>query len=158
MIKNKAITPEAIYLKAKYYCNYQERSHYETREKLYSLGLHKADVEAMLARLITEGYLDEERFACSFARGRFGLKGWGRIKIKYALKQKKVSEYSIKTALKQINDNEYFTALKRLGDDKWAALKNEQFLTRQAKTSGYLLQKGYELHLVRDVIKSLAQK
>jgi regulatory protein len=93
--------------KAKHYCAYQERCHSEVKEKLYSLGMNKKEVDELLSELISDNYLNEERFAILFAGGKFRIKQWGRIKIKYALKQKQVSEYCIKKALAAIYERDY---------------------------------------------------
>ena len=82
---------EVTLQKAKHYCKYQERSHQEVRNKLYALGLCKADVEELLSNLISEHYLDEERFALQYVSGKFRIKKWGRIKIREGLKLKQVS-------------------------------------------------------------------
>ena len=150
--KNDSV--DKILQKAKHFCAYQERSHYEVREKLYAFGLYKAQVEDMLTLLITEDYLNEERFAKSFARGRFRLKQWGRTKIKYELKLRKVSDYNIKTAMKEIGDDEYAATLQKLADNKWASLKGGHKLERQAKATAFLLQRGYEAPLVHQAIKT----
>ena len=100
----KYVTNEQALQKLKHYCAYQERCHSEVKEKLYSLGVWKKDQDQMIATMIEEGYLNEERFAIAFASGRFKIKHWGRVKIKYELKQKQVSEYCIKKALKQIEE------------------------------------------------------
>ena len=97
----KYLTKEQALQKLKHYCAYQERCHSEVKEKLFSLGIWKKDHDEIVATLIEESYLNEERFAIAFASGRFQIKQWGRVKIKYELKQKQVSEYSIKKALKQ---------------------------------------------------------
>src|ERR1700748_907813 len=99
MWKRTVLSPEQALQKARHYCGYQERCHSEVQEKLYSLGLRKPQVEAALATLIEENYLNEERFAIQFAGGHFRLKQWGKVRIRYQLKQKKVSEYCIRTAL-----------------------------------------------------------
>src|ERR1700740_2162465 len=98
-----SLTKEQALQKARHFCGYQERHHREVKEKLYGFGLYKNDVEELLSKLIEENYLNEERFAIQFAGGRFRIKQWGRVKIKYALKQKQVSEYCIKKALKAID-------------------------------------------------------
>src|SRR6187401_2447386 len=100
-MQQKNIGTEKALQKIKHYCAYQERSHYEVKEKLYSFGLYKNEVELLLSQLVEENYLNEERYAIAFAGGKFRIKQWGRVKIKYELKQKQVSEYSIKKALKQ---------------------------------------------------------
>ena len=100
--------------KARYYCTYQERCHSEVKEKLYSLGLYKKDVEELLSNLIEDNYLNEERFAIQFAGGRFRIKQWGKVKIKYELKQKLVSDFCIKKALASINENDYQKTIQKL--------------------------------------------
>src|SRR5882762_609956 len=97
------LSQEQALQKAKHYCAYQERCHSEVKEKLYSFGLWKQEVETILSQLIEEGYLNEERFAIQFAGGKFRMKQWGRVKIKYELKQRQVSEYCVKKALKEID-------------------------------------------------------
>lgn len=149
------ISPDKAFQKIKHYCAYQERCHYEVKEKLFGMGLHKAEVELLLSRLIEEDYLNEGRFAIQFAGGHFRLKQWGKVKISYELKQKRVSSYNIKQALSEINMDEYLVTLQKLAVAKWNALKNEQYLNRQAKTSGYLVRKGYEPALVQQVIAKI---
>ncbi|MBA4196848.1 MAG: RecX family transcriptional regulator [Chitinophaga sp.] len=157
MFKQK-LTPEQALQKARHYCAYQERSHFEVKEKLYGFGLYKTEVEQLLSNLIEEDYLNEERFAKQFAGGRFRLKHWGRVKIEYELKQKKVSVYNIKKAIKEIEEDEYLAVLKSLAEKKWNSLKAEQYLNRIAKTTHYLLQKGFEQGLISNAIKELRNK
>ena len=147
----KQLTAGQALQKLRHYCAYQERCHSEVKEKLYSLGIGKKGLDGIIATLIEEGYLDEERFALAFAGGKFRIKQWGRVKIKYELKQKQVSDYSINKALKQINEKEYIAVLKKLAEDKYASLKNEQPFLRKKKTMNYLLQKGYEGEMVRGI-------
>ena len=149
----KQLTKEQALQKLKHYCGYQERCHSEVKEKLYSLGVWKKDQDEIIAALIEEKYLDEERFAIAFAGGRFRLKQWGRVKIKYELKQKQVSEYSIKKALKLIDEADYLKVLQKLATEKYAVLKDEQFLLRKKKTMDYLLGKGFEMELVRGMVE-----
>ena len=99
MFKRASLSLEQALQKLRHYCGYQERCHQEVKEKLYSLGLRKQDVETAIATLIEEDYLNEERFATQFAGGHFRLKQWGRVKIRFELKLKQVSEYNIKKAL-----------------------------------------------------------
>jgi len=149
----KQLSKEQALQKLKHYCGYQDRSHSEVKEKLYSLGVWKKDHDEIMAALIEENYLNEERFALAFARGKFRMKQWGRVKIKYELKQRQVSEYSIKKALKQIDEEEYMTSLKKLAEDRYASLKGEQYLVRKKKTIDYLMQKGYEPGLIQIAMK-----
>ena len=147
----KKLTPEQALQKLKHYCAYQERCHSEVKEKLYSLGVWKNEHDGIISTLIEEDYLNEERFAIAFAGGKFRMNQWGRIKIKYELRQRQVSDYSIKKAVQQIKETEYSAMLKKLAKEKYASLKNEQQLIRKKKTMDYLLQKGFEMELIRGV-------
>ncbi len=144
-LSRTSLSPEQALQKARHYCGYQERCHSEVQEKLYSYGLRKPQVEAALATLIEENYLNEERFATQFAGGHFRLKKWGRVRIRYQLKLRKLSDYCIKKALASIDDEEYDRTLARLMEEKWAGLDGEDHpLIRKRKVQQYLLQKGYE--------------
>ena len=158
IISSIAVTKEQALQKLKHYCGYQERCHVEVKQKLYSLGLWKKDVDALLSQLIEENYLNEERFAQLFAGGKFRMKHWGRIKIIYELKQKKISEYCIKKGLKEIDENDYKKTLLKLATAKWETLKTEKnVFVKKNKTINYLLQKGYESSLANDAIALLQE-
>jgi regulatory protein len=157
-VLNKTYTKEQALQKIKQYCAYQERSHFEAKEKLYSFGLHKTDVEILLSNLIEEDYLNEERYATLFAGGHFRSKKWGRIKINAALQQKRVSAYNIRKGLSVIDETAYRKCLLQLALVKWKSVKSEQWMNRMAKTTNYLLQKGYEANLIQDTIAQIRSK
>ena len=154
----KFLTPEQAFQKLKQYCAYQERSHSEVQEKLYALGVWKKDHAEIISKLIEENYLNEERFAIAFAGGKFRIKHWGRVKIKYELKQKQVSDYSIRKALKQIDEQDYLNSLSKIAIQKYESHKNEQYLIRKKKTMDYLMHKGYESNLITEVMQTIAKK
>lgn len=156
MAYKKILTKEQALQKLKQYCAYQERCHREVKEKLYALGVWKRDHDEIIATLIEENYLNEERFAIAYAGGKFRIKGWGRVKIKYELKQKRVSEYCIKKALKQIDESDYIAKLTKLAIEKYQSLKGEQYLIRKKKTIDYLVGRGFELDLINFVISELS--
>ena len=150
---NTKLSKEQALPKIKQYCTYQERCHAEVKEKLYSFGLYKKDVEQLMSQLIEENYLNEERFAIQYAGGKFRMNQWGRIKIKYALKQKQVSDYCIKKALKEINESDYKKILQKLAEKKLKMLKTEtNIFIKKKRLQDYLLQKGYEGELVRELV------
>ena len=157
---NTKFSKEQALPKIKQYCTYQERCHAEVKEKLYSFGLYKKkDVEQLMSQLIEENYLNEERFAIQYAGGKFRMNQWGRIKIKYALRQKQVSEYSIKKGLKEINESDYKKTLQKLAEQKLKTLKNESnVFSKRKKLQDYLLQKGYETDLILEEIKNIGKK
>lgn len=149
------LTKEQAWQKIKHYCAYQERSHSEVKNKLYGFGLYKSEVEEMLSKAIEEDYLNEERFAELFAGGKFRMKSWGKVKIIYELRQKGVSSYNINRGLKAIPDADYRSTLQKLAEHKWQQLEGEHPISRQAKTTSYLMQKGYELPLIQQTIQGI---
>jgi regulatory protein len=148
MLQRKKLTQEQAFQKAKHYCGYQERSHKEVNEKLFSLGIKKNEREAIIAKLIEENYLNEERFAIAFAGGKFRIKKWGRIKIRSELKKRGVSDYCVNKAIKQIGEKEYMQTLKNLANKYYASLKGEQEAFKKKKTIDHLMQKGFEGELI----------
>ena len=159
MLQRKQLTKEQALQKLRHYCAYQERCHAEAREKLYSFGLRKQMVEESLSQLIEEDYLNEERFAIQFAGGKFRMKQWGRVKISHALKERRVSAYCINKALKELDEEAYEKTLHKLAEQKWGTVKGEGVngFVKMAKTTDYLLQKGYESELVRRVVNALKE-
>ncbi len=152
----KNIGTEKAWQKIKHYCAYQERSHAETKDKLYSFGLYKQEVETLVSQLIEENYLNEERYALAFAGGKFRMKKWGKTKIKYELQLKKVSEYCIKKALSDIDAIDYEDTLCKLAENKLATLREETNpFVLKTKLRNYLLQKGYESALINEVMSKL---
>jgi regulatory protein len=157
-VQKKYLTKEQALQKLRQYCAYQERSHFEVKQKLWDLGVRRAEHDEIISSLIEEDYLNEERFAKAFVGGKFRMKDWGRKKIYYALKEKQVSEYNIKKAMKEIDDEEYKKILKELAEKKYELLKGEQYLVRKKKTMDYLMQKGYEMDLVNKAIAALTDQ
>ena len=152
-------TPEQSLPKIKQYCAYQERCHAEVRDKLYSFRLNKKEVEAIISILITENYLNEERFAIQFSGGKFRMKHWGKNKIKQALKYKQVSDYCIKKALKEIDNKEYEKTFQKLAAQKLITLKSEKnIFIKKRKLQDYLLQKGFESDLAREEVGKIGKK
>jgi regulatory protein len=159
MIRTKQLSKEQALQKLRHYCSYQERCHAEVKEKLYSFGLFKQVVEECISQLIEENCLNEERFAIQFAGGKFRIKQWGRQKIKHALKLKRVSEYCIRKAIQEIDQEQYIKTLNKLAAQKWRSIKGQgitRFVKTQ-KTTVWLLQRGYESDLIRKVIAEMEQ-
>jgi regulatory protein len=154
MFQGNNLTKEQAYQKLKHFCGYQERCHSDVKEKAYSFRLRKSDVEELLSRLIEEEYLNEERFAILFAGGKFRVKQWGRVKIKFELKQKRISDYCIRKALNGIDEKEYLLTLTRLAKKKWASINKlgTNHFVKMTKTRNFLLQKGYESEMINKVI------
>ncbi len=138
------------------YCNYQERSHRNVQDKLYQLGCNASEVGQLIADLIENDLLNEERFARSFARGKFRLKHWGRKKIVQQLRYHNISDYCIRKAISEIEDAEYFASLKKRAERKLDELSKERnHIAQKAKLYRYLLQKGYETDIISSVYEEI---
>lgn len=151
----KTLSAQQVKQKIERYCAYQERSHQEVRKKLYDFGLYRDDVEEMLSSLITEGYLNEERFSKAFAGGKFRMKKWGRNKIAHALEGKGVSQNCIRIGLKEIDEQEYVAALRALLKQKASGLEEDSVYVVRDRLSRFAIQKGYEPDLVWREINEL---
>lgn len=149
----KYLSKEQAIQKLRQYCGYQERSHSDVREKLFHLGVTRSWHDEIIATLVTDNYLNEERFAIQYAGGKFRINQWGREKIKQELRRKQVSDYCLKKALNQIDEKEYSEVLQKLASNKYDSLEKENEAARQRKTINYLLQKGYEAELVFNVVR-----
>jgi regulatory protein len=149
------LSSEKAYEKIMHWCAYQERSHRETQRKLLSYGLSTALVDELLARLISENFINEERFAATLASGKFRMKKWGRNKIRIELKKHGVSDYSIKKGLAAIDPHEYEKILQELIDKKLKSLKNESAFKTLYKVRNYAISKGFESDLVVQLTSKL---
>jgi regulatory protein len=150
----KIIDEKTARTKAEHYCAYQERSQQEVRHKLYEWGQHTIVVENIISGLITDNFLNEERFAKAYALGKFRQKGWGKTKIKQGLKFKKVPDVLIKKALQTIVDNEYLSMLQKVLSKKEGVLSEKDHYKRKYKLQQYAIGRGYESDLVIDVLKA----
>lgn len=151
----RPISPQEAKDKIRRYCAYQERSHLEVRNKLYGYGLHRGEVDEILTDLITEGFLNEERFAKAFAGGKFRMKRWGRIKIARALEAKGVSGNCVSIGLKEIDDKNYLEVLNELLAEKSQNVdESDRFVLRHL-LSRYAIQKGFEPDIVWGQIRQL---
>jgi regulatory protein len=140
--------------KIKRYCAYQERSQQEVRDKLYSEGLHKKEVELAVSQLVTEGFINEERFAVAYAGGKFRIKQWGRVKIKMELKARKISDYCIKKALSSIDENDYRKSIQKVIDNYGKKLKEKDQRKRNYKIAHHAISRGFEADQVWDILNA----
>lgn len=152
--KKKKLSPQQGIAKARMSCAYQERCQQEMRDKLYEWGLFPDAVENIIADLISNNYLNEERFAISFAGGKFRIKKWGRIKIKIELKKRKISGYCINKAMQEIDDKDYLKTLSELLNKKSKETKGGNERIRNYKIAQYAISRGFEPEIVWDVLNN----
>ena len=156
--KKKFYSPEEALAKAMSYCAYQERCHSEVRTKLLQMNVFGKQLEEIMARLIEENFLNEERFAVAFAGGKFRMKKWGKQKIENELKLRKVSSYCINKAMALIENSEYEKTLQTVMLKKWKSTKGIQEYQRKIKTAQYLISRGYESEMVWQKLKEVSDE
>ncbi len=149
----KKLNPAQALLKAQSTCAYQERCQQEMRDKLYEWGLYPDAVEETIAALITDNFLNEERFAIAYAGGKFRIKKWGKIKIRIELKKRKISEYCIKKAMQEISDSDYVATIKQLIAKKSKDIKGGKPQVRNYKIAQYIASKGFEQNIIWDILR-----
>lgn len=140
------------------YCAYQERCHKEVVSKLKEMNMIPEAIDQIMAHLILENYLNEERFAKSFARGKFSIKKWGRNRILKELKLRNISKYNIQTALQEIDEEDYKKTLDTLANKRVEQLTGKSLQEKRRKLADYLLYRGWENHLVYDKIQTLLKE
>ncbi|WDF53353.1 regulatory protein RecX [Mucilaginibacter sp. KACC 22063] len=151
----KKITDEKVALaKAEHYCAYQERSQQEVRDKLYEWGLWTDAIERIISELIAGNFLNEERFAEAYARGKMNIKHWGKVKIKQGLKIKRVSDPLIRKALLKLDADDYYRILQQVIEKKNRSLTEKDTFKRNYKLKQYALSRGFENDLISDVLKN----
>ncbi len=143
---------------ARDYCSVQERSHQEVTKKLIEWGLDYDQADQVIVNLISQDYLNEERYAKLYAISKFHQNKWGRVKIRYSLKQKDISEKCIEIGLGEIDEKEYFDLCLDLAIKKIETLKGDQHLTKKRKLISYLNTKGFEYELINNVLEKIKDK
>jgi regulatory protein len=139
------------------YCLYRERNHQEVEQKLKSLGMIALARNQILEHLMQEGFLNETRYAESYARGKFLINKWGKKKIRLALKQKNISDYNLKKALEEIDESRYTSQVMQLISKKWASLDHKTDYQTMQKLKSYMLRKGYEYEEINNALSQLKE-
>lgn len=155
---SKYISQDQALQRLQRYCAYQERSHKEVRGKLLDLGIYGDSLEQIMAQLISENFLNEERFARAYARGKFRMKQWGRRRILQELQFQNVSNYSIRKAMEEIPETDYLETLETVLRKKDTSLAESDDFKRRNKVAQYAISRGFEPNLVWDAINRLLEE
>lgn len=139
------------------FCAYQERCHKEVVTKLWELGMRSHEIDQIVVHLIKENYLNEERFAKTYAHGKFSIKKWGRNRIVNELKKRNISKFNISSGLKEIEEEAYFRTFNLLAEKRWAALTEKNLQKKKKKLTDYLFYRGWESELVYTKIRELGK-
>jgi len=155
MMQKKSFTVDEIKHKLEQYCVYQDRCHKEVEQKMFDYNLIPEAKEIILLHLMQHNFLNEERFSKSFARGKFRIKKWGKQRIVNELKFRNISTYNIKTALKEIDENDYIQSVYEITERRNEVITETNSYKRKKKLIDFLMRKGYETDLIYKVVNEV---
>ena len=151
----KTYTVEEALVKLQKYCAYQDRCHREVEQKLKQMHMIPEAIERVIVDLIQDNHLNEERFAKAYVRGKFSIKKWGKVGLTLELKQRQISQCVIKTALAEIDPEEYLQTFHKLAEKKALNMSESNPFKRKKKLADYLIYRGWESHMVYDKVNAL---
>lgn len=155
MSLKKSYTVQEIKQKIEQYCVYQDRCHKEVEQKMRTYDLIPEAQEMILLSLLKDNFLNEERFSKSFARGKFRIKHWGKQRIVRELKMREISAYNIKTALKEIDEEEYVKTIYNITENRNAVISESNTFKRKKKLIDFLFRKGFESDLIYKTVNDI---
>ncbi|WP_452220056.1 regulatory protein RecX [Lacinutrix salivirga] len=155
MYQKQTFTVTEAIKKLEHYCAYQERSHKEVRQKLRDMNMIPEALDVVIVHLLEHNFLNEERFAKAYTRGKFRIKKWGKQRLILELKKKDISKFNIQTALNEIDDEEYLQVFNELAKKRVNSIKETNIYKKRKKLIDYLLYRGWESFLVYDKAKEL---
>ena len=138
--------------KMEHYCAYQERCHKEVVKKLQELGMIPISIDTIVSKLVEDNYLNETRFAQSYARGKFRIKKWGKIRIRRELKARDLSDYNIKKGLEEIPDLDYNTTFWALFEKRKKEVYENIPSVQKKKIIRYMVYRGWELEKIYEAM------
>jgi regulatory protein len=151
----KTYTVDEAQKKLEHYCAYQERCHKEVTQKLYDMKMIPEARDKIIVHLLQHNFLNEERFAQAYTRGKFRIKKWGKQRIQLELKRRDISKTIITIALKEISDVNYYNTFHALAEKKVETIRETNAQKKRKKLADYLFYRGWESHLVYDKIREL---
>jgi regulatory protein len=146
---------EAILVRIRHYCAYQERCSLEVDRKLRQWKVSPGKTKTILQHMIEEGFIDEERYARIFVRSKFHINKWGRTKIRYELKNRSIPETMIHKAMEEIHEDDYLRTIRELVLKKKSEINPEKNLNIREKIITFVTGKGFEFDLLSKVLTEL---
>lgn len=154
----KTYTVEEAQKKLEHFCVYQERCHREVNEKLIDMKMIPEARDLIIVHLIENDFLNEQRFANTFVRGKFRIKKWGKYRLNRELRQRDICKKLVQSALEQISDEDYKKTLDELATRKLSSMRESNLQKKNKKLINYLLYRGWERHLVYEKINELSER
>ena len=155
-VPSKPLTPDQVLDKMAKYCAYQERCVKDVRDKLKTFDIPQTEKNKILDYLLDNRFVNDERFAKSFVRGKVNQSGWGVNKIRFHLMQKGIDKELIEEALGQTDEEVYRQRLIDILKTKSKTIKADSDFEKKRKLAAYAMQKGFEGNLVWYVLKDFA--
>ncbi|MEL4308850.1 RecX family transcriptional regulator [Joostella sp. CR20] len=155
MNTSPSYTVEEAKRKLEHYCAYQDRCHKEVVTKLKNMNMIPLAIDSIVSHLIEHNFLNEERFAKSFARGKFSIKKWGKNRIVRELKMRDISKYNIQSALKEIPEEDYYKTFNDLAEKRAQQITEKNTFKKKKKIADYLLYRGWEANLVYEKVNEM---
>ena len=151
----QSIHIKEVQKKLEHYCAYQERCHLEVNQELKELGVFGNEMDTIISHLIEQNYLNENRFAELFVKGKFNIKKWGKKKLLRELKQRNISDWNIKNAMKEISDTNYWESGQALAEKFWKSNENRPLAVQKKKVWNAMQYRGWETELIMENILRL---
>tara|TARA_S200000501_G_scaffold319982_1_gene314582 strand:- start:1125 stop:1592 length:468 start_codon:yes stop_codon:yes gene_type:complete len=153
--KKESYTVSQAQKKLEFYCAYRERCHQEVISKLKSLDMIPSAIDMIVTNLIATNYLNETRFAQSFARGKFRIKKWGKNRILRELKIRGISSYNIKLGMKEISESSYQNVFYNLFEKRKKELEHLTKTEQKKKIFSYMSYRGWEHSKIYEALKEI---
>ncbi|MEI6274488.1 MAG: regulatory protein RecX [Prolixibacteraceae bacterium] len=136
-------------------CGRSEKCRYDIELKCREWQLSKEETVQLTNTLLKEKFIDQQRYANSFVNDKFKFNKWGKIKLAYALRQKKLEEKMIREALTHIPENTYREVLSDLLSAKAKTIRENDAYTRRSKLMAFAQSRGFEADTAMKVVDRL---
>lgn len=156
--KREKPEPAAARKRMERYCAYQERCHSETLTKLFELGMSRKEANEIMEHLVSKGFLNEERFARAYAGGKFRQKKWGKKRILLELRKRGISEYCIRKAMLEIDDQDYLRTVRQEAEKYMRLHPEENSFKMRSRVFRYLISRGFESEQCQQIISGLMEE
>ena len=148
----KEVSEQGAYLQLAQLCARAEHCQYELTEKMRRWGMSDEAQARVMQRLVSERYVDDERYTQAFFRDKIRYNKWGRRKVEQALWQKHIDKDIREQILNEVDDDEYLSVLRPLLKQKQKTLKGGTDYERNQKLVKFALQRGFTYDIIRQCI------
>lgn len=151
----RQITPEKALMRLEELCARAEHSTGELRRKLYNWHIAAEDADDIIESLRRRRFVDDARFAAAFVNDKYRFNHWGRIKIRYELRAKGVSQDIIDEAFTEIDEEIYMEALREFLINKNKTVREDEPYMRRQRLFRAGIARGYEPDVVSKIVKNI---